>query len=184
MVDIVLGAFYGDEGKGKVIDYISKDAKYSVRFSGGNNAGHSIEVDGKKYALSTFGICTSYDYKENGLLHIYGDVEDATYGTYDDKLMKALNEDSENTILALTGIAQNLYATMQDKMKATTMSSALTFYNDKQINKQISDYTTRISDWEDRLKGIEDRYYKQFSTMEAAMSKINSQSSYLSNLMG
>lgn len=51
MVDVVLGAFYGDEGKGKVIDYISKDAKYSVRFSGGNNAGHSIEVDGKKFAF-------------------------------------------------------------------------------------------------------------------------------------
>ena len=51
MVDVVLGAFYGDEGKGKVIDYLSKDAKYSVRFSGGNNAGHSIEVDGKKFAF-------------------------------------------------------------------------------------------------------------------------------------
>ena len=44
-VDVVLGLFYGDEGKGKVIDYLSKDSKYAVRFSGGNNAGHSIEVD-------------------------------------------------------------------------------------------------------------------------------------------
>lgn len=51
MVDVVLGAFYGDEGKGKVIDYLSKDCKYAVRFSGGNNAGHSIEVDGKKFAF-------------------------------------------------------------------------------------------------------------------------------------
>lgn len=51
MVNVVLGAFYGDEGKGKVIDYLSKDAKYAVRFSGGNNAGHSIEVDGKKFAF-------------------------------------------------------------------------------------------------------------------------------------
>ncbi len=50
-VNVVLGAFYGDEGKGKVIDYLSKDAKYAVRFSGGNNAGHSIEVDGKKFAF-------------------------------------------------------------------------------------------------------------------------------------
>jgi len=50
-VDVVLGAFYGDEGKGKIIDYLSKDAKYAVRFSGGNNAGHSIEVDGVKYAF-------------------------------------------------------------------------------------------------------------------------------------
>ena len=50
-VDVVLGLFYGDEGKGKVIDYLSKDSKYAVRFSGGNNAGHSIEVDGKKFAF-------------------------------------------------------------------------------------------------------------------------------------
>ena len=51
MVDVVLGAFYGDEGKGKIIDYLSKDSKYAVRFSGGNNAGHTIEVDGKKFAF-------------------------------------------------------------------------------------------------------------------------------------
>lgn len=51
MVNVVLGAFYGDEGKGKVIDYLSKDCDYAVRFSGGNNAGHTIEVDGKKFAF-------------------------------------------------------------------------------------------------------------------------------------
>ncbi len=51
MVDVVLGAFYGDEGKGKIIDYLSKNCDYAVRFSGGNNAGHSIEVDGKKFAF-------------------------------------------------------------------------------------------------------------------------------------
>ena len=50
-VDVVLGLFYGDEGKGKIIDYLSKDSKYAVRFSGGNNAGHTIEVDGKKFAF-------------------------------------------------------------------------------------------------------------------------------------
>ena len=51
MVNVVLGAFYGDEGKGKIIDYLSKDAKYAVRFSGGNNAGHTIEIDGHKFAF-------------------------------------------------------------------------------------------------------------------------------------
>lgn len=51
MVDVVLGAFYGDEGKGKIIDYLSGDYNYAVRFSGGNNAGHTIEVDGKKFAF-------------------------------------------------------------------------------------------------------------------------------------
>ena len=50
-VNVVLGAFYGDEGKGKIIDYLSSNAKYAVRFSGGNNAGHQVEVDGKKFAF-------------------------------------------------------------------------------------------------------------------------------------
>lgn len=50
-VNVVLGSFYGDEGKGKIIDYLSHDAKYAVRFSGGNNAGHQVEVEGKKFAF-------------------------------------------------------------------------------------------------------------------------------------
>ena len=50
-VSVVLGTFYGDEGKGKIIDYLSANADFAVRCTGGNNAGHSIEVDGKKYAF-------------------------------------------------------------------------------------------------------------------------------------
>ena len=50
-VDVVLGGFYGDEGKGKIIDYLGANADIAVRCSGGNNAGHTIEVDGKKFAF-------------------------------------------------------------------------------------------------------------------------------------
>ena len=50
-VYVVLGSFFGDEGKGKIIDYLSQTADYSVRCTGGNNAGHSIEIDGKKFAF-------------------------------------------------------------------------------------------------------------------------------------
>ena len=50
-VDMVLGSFYGDEGKGKIIDYLSQNADISVRSTGGNNAGHSVEVNGIKYAF-------------------------------------------------------------------------------------------------------------------------------------
>lgn len=50
-VDVVLGAFYGDEGKGKIIDYLSTKADISIRCTGGNNAGHTIEVKGTKYAF-------------------------------------------------------------------------------------------------------------------------------------
>ncbi len=50
-VDVVLGAFYGDEGKGKIIDYLATNADVTVRCTGGNNAGHTIKVDGKTYAF-------------------------------------------------------------------------------------------------------------------------------------
>lgn len=50
-VNVVLGTFFGDEGKGKIIDYLSNTADVSVRCTGGNNAGHSVSVGDKKYAF-------------------------------------------------------------------------------------------------------------------------------------
>ncbi|MCT4633388.1 MAG: adenylosuccinate synthase [Firmicutes bacterium] len=48
---VIVGAQWGDEGKGKVIDYLAKEADVVVRGQGGNNAGHTVVVDDKKYAL-------------------------------------------------------------------------------------------------------------------------------------
>ena len=50
-VNLVIGTQWGDEGKGKVVDYFSKDADYVVRTHGGNNAGHTIKVEKKIYKL-------------------------------------------------------------------------------------------------------------------------------------
>ena len=50
-VNLVIGTQWGDEGKGKVVDYFSKNAKYVVRFQGGNNAGHTIKVGEEVYKL-------------------------------------------------------------------------------------------------------------------------------------
>ena len=50
-VDVVIGCFYGDEGKGKVIDYLATNADIAVRATGGDNAGHTIEANGVKYAM-------------------------------------------------------------------------------------------------------------------------------------
>lgn len=47
----VIGAQWGDEGKGKIVDLFSQDADIVVRFQGGNNAGHTLVVDGKKTVL-------------------------------------------------------------------------------------------------------------------------------------
>ena len=47
----IVGAQWGDEGKGKVVDVFGKHADIIVRFQGGNNAGHTIIVDNKKIVL-------------------------------------------------------------------------------------------------------------------------------------
>ncbi|MBI4447559.1 adenylosuccinate synthase [Candidatus Woesearchaeota archaeon] len=46
---IVVGTQYGDEGKGKIVDFLGECASYVVRYQGGNNAGHTVVVDGKTY---------------------------------------------------------------------------------------------------------------------------------------
>jgi adenylosuccinate synthase len=48
---VVIGAQWGDEGKGKIVDYLAGDARLIVRFSGGANAGHTIVLGGEQYAL-------------------------------------------------------------------------------------------------------------------------------------
>lgn len=48
---MILGAQWGDEGKGKIIDYLTSQADYVVRFQGGNNAGHTLVVDGVVHKL-------------------------------------------------------------------------------------------------------------------------------------
>ena len=46
---VVVGTQWGDEGKGKIVDLLTRYADYVVRFQGGNNAGHTLVVDGKQY---------------------------------------------------------------------------------------------------------------------------------------
>ena len=46
---VVVGAQWGDEGKGKIVDLLTEKAHYVIRFQGGNNAGHTLVVNGKKY---------------------------------------------------------------------------------------------------------------------------------------
>lgn len=50
---VIVGTQWGDEGKGKITDYLAQHADVVVRYQGGNNAGHTIHFDGEKYALQT-----------------------------------------------------------------------------------------------------------------------------------
>lgn len=62
---IILGAQWGDEGKGKMTDYLAEDANVVVRFQGGNNAGHTVEVGDKQYKLHLIPSGILYDDKIN-----------------------------------------------------------------------------------------------------------------------
>lgn len=52
-IDILLGLQFGDEGKGKLVDYLADNYHVIARFQGGPNAGHTIKEDGKKIVLHT-----------------------------------------------------------------------------------------------------------------------------------
>src|SRR6202162_1456773 len=49
---VVVGAQWGDEGKGKIVDWLSEQADIVVRFQGGHNAGHTLVIDGATYKLA------------------------------------------------------------------------------------------------------------------------------------
>ena len=49
---IIVGIQWGDEGKGKIVDYLSDNADFIVRFQGGNNAGHTLLIDKEEFKLS------------------------------------------------------------------------------------------------------------------------------------
>ena len=49
---VVVGAQWGDEGKGKIVDWLSVGADVVVRFQGGHNAGHTLVIDGKVFKLA------------------------------------------------------------------------------------------------------------------------------------
>ena len=48
---VVVGSQWGDEGKGKIVDWLSSEADIVVRFQGGHNAGHTLVIDGTTYKL-------------------------------------------------------------------------------------------------------------------------------------
>ena len=141
-----------------------------------------IEYDGKKYSLASFGIMTSRDFTEGGQYHIYGDSEDSVYADQKDKLKTALENEPEKVMAVLSGVFGQLRNNMYDKMSATKVSSALTFYNDIKMKSDIDNYTSELKDWEEKLEDMEDAYYSQFTAMEKALAKLQSQQSSLSSL--
>lgn len=147
-----------------------------------------IQINGKNYYLSSFGIKTlgylNAAENEQNAYHIDGDEDDASSSGNDDKLLKALTEDPDTVIEFFQGLTNNLYTAMGKKMETSSLSSVYKVYNDKEMASEYSDYTDIIKKWEEKLQAQEEYYYQKFSAMETALSKLQSQTSSLTNLFG
>ena len=148
----------------------------------------AVEINGKKMYLSNFGIKTlgylNAPKNQQNAYHIDGDEDDANSSGNADKLMTAITNEPDTVINFMQGLAENLYDSIHKKMQSSSLSSIYTVYNDKEMASEYSDYTSIIKKWEEKLQDKEDYYYKKFSSMETALSKLNSQTSSLSGLFG
>lgn len=149
----------------------------------------SVEVtnsDGttSRYALSSFGIVTS-DYTEKGQLHIQGNADDSDFASLGDKLKAAISDNPEALMKTLTTLGNEIYKNFQSSMKRVVgVKSSLTFYNDLEMDDDIKSYKKDVTSLQEKLQDEQDKYYKQFSSMETALTKLQSQQTYISQLFG
>ena len=145
-------------------------------------------VNGKTYSLANFGIHTlgylNAAKNEQYAYHIDGDEDDSNTSGNTDKLLDMITNNPEDIEEFMKQLTSGLYTALDNKMKSTNLSSAYTIYNDKQMTKDYSSYTTQIKAWETKIEDLENRYYKQFSNMEKQLAKMQSSTSSLSSLFG
>ncbi len=153
-----------------------------------NSMAKSYEINGKSYSLSSFGINTlGYLYasaNERNAYHIDGDADDSYTSANKDKLKAAIAEDPDAVIDLLKNVTEGLYKNLDKQMKSSSLRSAYTIYNDKEMKSEYSDYTKNIKTWETRITDMENRYYKQFAAMEKALANMQANSSSLTGLLG
>lgn len=148
----------------------------------------SIQGRERTMYLSDFGIGTQSYFtapeNEKSAIHIDGDEEDAATKGKTDKLNNMILTDPNAVVSFFSQLTSSLYDNLTTKMQTTTLSSTYTLYNDKQMQSEYSNYNTKISDQETKISFWENYYYSQFTAMESALSRLNSQQSALAGLMG
>lgn len=173
------GTYAGSNGKTYTLEERS-GGKYTMRDEDGNTLAAS------SYSWSSFGVTTlgimNAPPNEYNAYHIDGDADDESTSGRTDKLLAAIAGDPDTVIDFLKHATSSLYDSINKKMASTSMRSAYTVYNDKEMNKEYSDYTTTIKKWEAKVSAIEDSYYKKFAAMESALATIQGQSSALGGL--
>ncbi|USG65319.1 flagellar filament capping protein FliD [Brevibacillus ruminantium] len=156
-----------------------------------------LKVDGVNESfntLSKIGIggppSGKYAYQENGKLYIdETKLRESIRNNGDDVLKLFTNfskSDDAATKFSESGVAERLYSQLTKAMDKVTKEagSSLSTVDDSVIGRNIKNTNKEIDLWEDRLKLIEDRYWKQFTAMEKAMAKFQSQGNWFAQMFG
>lgn len=148
-----------------------------------------VEVNGKTMYLSSFGIETLGYFEasdnEKNAYHIAGDPDDTNSSGDADVLKSMISSDPQTVITFFSSLSKNLYTKMDSLSKSVDgYRSYGSFYDDKKMSSDYSDYKTKIAELEEKLNDYEDKWYAKFSSMETALAKLQNNSSAVTSLLG
>ncbi len=153
---------------------------------GAINKGYNI--GGETLFLVNFGVGTgSYfdtEKAERNALHIFGDSDDEKYADKDNELKAAISKDPEKVIELFAAMSKDMYDSLKETMGSTDYRSIYKVYDDKRMKTEYDAYTQKIKEEEKKLNALEDKWYKKFSAMEVALSKLQSSQNSLASMLG
>ena len=146
------------------------------------------QIGGETLYLVNFGVGTgSYfdtEKAERNALHIFGDSDDDKYADKDNDLKAAIAKDPDKVIELFTAMSKEMYDSLKKTMDSTDYRSIYKVYDDKRMKSEYDDYTKKIKEEEKKLNAYEDKWYKKFSAMEVALSKLQSNQNSLAGMLG
>ncbi len=192
-------SYYIDDS-GNAIKYNSTTKTYQVNNkditdSDGNTisdatalAAYANQNGYTRYSLSSFGISTlgilSAADNEQYAYHIDGDSDDSNTANNTDKLLAAIDNNPDVVMGFFSALFSDTYSKVGEQMASSTLSSAYTIYNDKEMTNEMSEIEDKIDDWQEKLENLQDYWYSKFSAMETALAQLQSEQSALAGLLG
>ncbi len=154
-----------------------------------DNLSKSIDIKGKSYSLSSFGISTLGYFEagdnEHGMYHIDGDADDENTKSKDDALKKMIASDPEAVSGFFSQLFKGVYNELNKSMRSVQGTrSAMKIYDDKLLQTEYDKLKSDIAAQEEKVQEQEDYYYSKFTAMEKALSKLNTESSAFSSMLG
>ncbi len=146
------------------------------------------DIGGQTLFLVNFGVGTgSYFETEKGernALHIFGDSDDDKYSDKENALKAEIAKNPDQVIELFAAVSKDMYNSLQKTMASTDYRSIYKVYDDKRMKIDYDNYTKKIKEEEKKLNAYEDKWYKKFSAMEVALSKLQSSQNSLASMLG